>query len=164
MKLNIALVAAAAALILAGLAGASQGSRPSVGVMHTKLGRILVDARGHSLYVFAKDKNGKSSCNGACLAYWPPLIGSGKAIAKPGVKASLLGRTKRKDGRWQVTYKRHPLYTFVGDTKKGQTSGEGLDDFGGEWDVVSPTGAKIAKETAGAPASGGYGPYSPVNR
>jgi predicted lipoprotein with Yx(FWY)xxD motif len=164
MKPKIALAVAAAALssvalIGAGVAGATKDSRASVGVAKTKLGRILVDGRGRSLYVFAKDKNGKSSCNGACLAYWPPLIGSGKPLAKAGVKASLLGRTKRKDGRWQITYKRHPLYTFVGDTKKGQTSGEGLDDFGGEWDVVSPSGARIAKESSGAPASGGYPPY-----
>lgn len=162
MKPKIALLVAAAALILAGLAGASQGSRPSVGVAQSKLGRILVDGRGRSLYLFEKDRNGKSSCNGACLAYWPPLIASGKAVAKPGVKASLLGRTKRRDGRWQVTYKRHPLYTFVGDTKKGQTNGEGLTDFGGSWDLVSPAGAKIEKSAASSGnSSGGYGGYTP---
>jgi predicted lipoprotein with Yx(FWY)xxD motif len=157
MKSKIALVIAAAALILAGVAGASKASRPSVGVTQSKLGRILVDGRGRSLYLFEKDRNGKSSCNGACLAYWPPLIASGKPHAKPGVKAALLGRTKRMDGRWQVTYKRHPLYTFVGDTKKGQTNGEGLTDFGGSWDLVSPAGAKVEK--AAGSTSGGYGGY-----
>src|SRR5437588_472543 len=99
MKSKIALVIAAAALILAGVAGASKVSRPSVGVAQSKLGRILVDGRGRSLYLFEKDRNGKSSCNGACVAYWPPLIAAGKPLAKPGVKASLLGRTKRKGGR-----------------------------------------------------------------
>ena len=164
MKSQIALVIAAAALILAGVAGASKVSRPSVGVAQSKLGRILVDGRGRSLYLFEKDRNGKSSCNGACVAYWPPLIAAGKPLAKPGVKASLLGRTKRKDGRWQVTYKRHPLYTFVGDTKKGQTNGEGLTDFGGSWDLVSPAGAKIEKNgsaTSSNGGSGGYGGYGP---
>ena len=162
MKSQIALVIAAAALILAGVAGASKVSRPSVGVAQSKLGRILVDGRGRSLYLFEKDRNGKSSCNGACVAYWPPLIAAGKPLAKPGVKASLLGRTKRKDGRWQVTYKRHPLYTFVGDTKKGQTNGEGLTDFGGSWDVVSPSGAKIEKSSGSSSGgSGGYGGYTP---
>jgi predicted lipoprotein with Yx(FWY)xxD motif len=164
MKSKIALVIAAAALILAGVAGASKASRPSVGVAQSKLGRILVDGRGRSLYLFEKDRNGKSSCNGACVAYWPPLIAAGKPLAKPGVKASLLGRTKRKDGRWQVTYKRHPLYTFVGDTKKGQTNGEGLTDFGGSWDLVSPAGAKIEKNgsaTSSNGGSGGYGGYGP---
>jgi predicted lipoprotein with Yx(FWY)xxD motif len=160
MKSKIALIIAAAALILAGVAGASKISRPSVGVAQSKLGRILVDGRGRSLYLFEKDRNGKSSCNGACAAYWPPLIASGKPHAKPGVKASWLGRTKRTDGRWQVTYKRHPLYTFVGDTKKGQINGEGLTDFGAGWDLVSPAGAKVEKSdaTSGDSGSGGYGP------
>ena len=167
MKPNIALVVAAAALAAAvliptGLAGAAKSSRASVGVAQSKLGRILVDGRGHSLYLFEKDRNGKSSCNGACVAYWPPLIAFGKVRAGQGVKASLLGRTKRMDGRWQVTYKRHPLYRFVGDTKKGQTNGEGLTDFGGSWDLVSPAGAKIEKSGAGSTGgSGGYGGYTP---
>jgi predicted lipoprotein with Yx(FWY)xxD motif len=160
MKSKIALLVAAAALILAGVAGASKVSRPSVGVTQSKLGRILVDSRGRSLYLFERDRNGRSSCNGACVAYWPPLIASGKVRAGQGVKASLLGRTKRMDGRWQVTYKRHPLYRFVGDTKKGQTNGEGLTDFGGSWDLVSPAGAKVEKPNSGS-TSGGYGGYWP---
>jgi predicted lipoprotein with Yx(FWY)xxD motif len=165
MKPKIALAVAvaalsAAALIPGGLAAASKGSRASVGVTQSKLGRILVDGRGRSLYLFEKDRNGKSSCYGACMAYWPPLIASGKPHAGQGVKASLLGRTKRMDGRWQVTYKRHPLYRFVGDTKKGQTNGEGLTDFGGSWDLVSPAGAKVEKATSsnGGSSSGGYWP------
>jgi predicted lipoprotein with Yx(FWY)xxD motif len=169
MKAKITLViavaaAVAAALIPAGLAGPSKGSLATVGVQRTKLGRILVDGRGHTLYLFEKDKRGKSSCNGACATAWPPLIASGKPRAKSGVKASLLGRTKRKDGRWQVTYNRHPLYTFVQDTKTGQTNGEGVDAFGAEWDAVSPAGAKVEKNdtmssSGDDPAPGGYGGY-----
>jgi predicted lipoprotein with Yx(FWY)xxD motif len=158
MKTKIALVVAAAALILAGVAGASQQSRASVGVAQTKLGRVLVDGRGHTLYLFGKDKRGKSSCSGTCASYWPPLIVSGKPRAASGARAALLGRTKRADGRWQVTYNRHPLYTFALDTKKGQTKGEGLDDFGGEWDAVSPAGVKVEKSAATS-SSGGYGGY-----
>jgi hypothetical protein len=75
-----------------------------------------------------------------------------------GVKASLLGTTKRTDGRLQVTYKRHPLYTFIKDTKKGQTNGEGINAFGGVWHAVSPTGAPIVKSATGGGAGGGYGP------
>ena len=168
MKLKIALAAAvaalaAAALIPAGLAGASNGSRGSVGVAQSTLGRILVDGRGRALYLFEKDKGGKSSCYGACAAAWPPLIASGKPRGTSGVRASLLGRTKRKDGRWQVTYKRHPLYTFFKDTKKGQTNGEGLNFFGAEWYLVSPAGAKVENgDTTSSsgydPAAGGYDP------
>jgi predicted lipoprotein with Yx(FWY)xxD motif len=163
MRPKIALLIAAAALILAGVAGASKVSRPSVGVAQSKLGRILVDGRGHSLYLFGKDRRGKSSCNDACATYWPPLISTGKPRATSGARASLLGRTKRADGRWQVTYNRHPLYRFALDAKKGQTKGEGLDDFGGEWDAVSPAGAKIVESAAtsgsGTDPSPGYGGY-----
>jgi predicted lipoprotein with Yx(FWY)xxD motif len=132
-----------------------------IGVASSKLGRILVDARGRSLYLFEKDKRGKSSCNGACAAAWPPLVASGKPSARVGVKASLLGRTKRTDGRWQVTYNRHPLYVFVKDARKGQANGEGVDAFGAEWYLVSPAGAKIENDDMSGsgddPGSGGYG-------
>jgi predicted lipoprotein with Yx(FWY)xxD motif len=158
MKPKIALIGvvaalAAAALIPASLASPSKGSSATVGVQPSKLGRILVVGRGRSLYLFEKDKHGKSSCYGVCAAAWPPLITSGKPHAGAGTKASLLGRTKRKDGRWQVSYNRHPLYTFVKDTKKGQTNGEGVDAFGAEWYVVSPAGAKIEKDDAPAKPS-----------
>jgi predicted lipoprotein with Yx(FWY)xxD motif len=168
MKLKVALIAAlaalaATALVSAGLAAQSRGGAATVRVGQSKLGRILVDGRGRSLYLFEKDTRGRSACNGACAAAWPPLIASTKSRAGAGVKASLLGRTKRRDGRWQVTYKRHPLYTFVQDTRKGQTNGEGVDAFGAEWYLVSPSGAKVentAMSNGGDdPAPGGYGGY-----
>jgi predicted lipoprotein with Yx(FWY)xxD motif len=153
MKLKLALILAAGALLaIAGSAGASTLAT-SVGTTHSKFGSILVDGHGHSLYLFDRDRNGKSSCYGGCAGEWPALIVSGKPHAKPGVKAGLLSRTKRRDGRWQVTYKGHPLYTFAGDTAKGQTNGEGLDDFGGWWYLVSPAGAKVVGETS---TTGGY--------
>jgi predicted lipoprotein with Yx(FWY)xxD motif len=154
MKLKIALVIAAAALIVtAGLAAAAT-SATSVGVSQSKFGRILVDGHGRSLYLFDRDRNRKSSCYGGCAGEWPPLIVSGKPHAASGVKAALLGRTKRRDGRWQVTFRGHPLYTFAGDAAKGQTNGEGLDDFGGWWYLVSPAGVKVV---GGASGTGGYG-------
>ena len=154
MKLKIALVIAAAALIVtAGLAAAAP-SATSVGVSQSKFGRILVDGHGRSLYHFDRDRNRKSSCYGGCAGEWPPLIVSGKPHATSGIKAALLGRTKRRDGRWQVTFRGHPLYTFAGDAAKGQTNGEGLDDFGGWWYLVSPAGVKVV---GGASGTGGYG-------
>jgi predicted lipoprotein with Yx(FWY)xxD motif len=154
MKRKIALVIAAAALIVtAGLAAAAT-SATSVGVSQSKFGRILVDGHGRSLYLFDRDSNRKSSCYGGCAGEWPPLIVSGKPHATSGIKAALLGRTKRRDGRWQVTFRGHPLYTFAGDAAKGQTNGEGLDDFGGWWYLVSPAGVKVV---AGASGTGGYG-------
>ncbi|MFI5054524.1 MAG: hypothetical protein ACHQDE_09205, partial [Acidimicrobiia bacterium] len=79
-----------------------------------------------------------------------------------GAKASLLGTTRRADGRLQVTYNHHPLYTFVKDTGKGQTNGEALNAFGADWFAVSAAGAKVANNDAansstGNPTSGGYG-------
>ena len=74
-----------------------------------------------------------------------------------GAKASLIGTTKRADGRRQVTYNHHPLYTFVKDTKKGQTNGEGLNAFGANWYAVSPAGAKVLRQPvpSGIPQNNG---------
>ena len=139
----------------------SAGAGPKVAVASSGLGRILVDGRGHTLYLFAKDQRGKSACTGQCAGFWPPLIASGKPLATAGAKASLLGTTKRPDGRLQVTYNHHPLYTFVKDTGKGQTNGEAVSAFGAEWYALSAAGAKVennnAMNTGGDPTPGGYG-------
>jgi len=158
---------AAAAALTIGLNGAwasshSAATRTTVGVGSSGLGRILVDGRGHTLYLFVKDTRGRSACAGACAVAWPPLITSGKPLAVGGAKASLLGTTKRADGRLQVTYRHHPLYLFVKDAKKGETNGQNVDAFGAEWYVLSPAGAKIEKASgsSAAPMSGGgYGGY-----
>ena len=155
---TIGVVAAALALMF-GLSVASASSSSvhagtKIAVASSKLGQILVDGRGRTLYLFAKESNGKSACSGTCATYWPPLIASGKPQAVAGAKASLLGTTRRADGRLQVTYRHHPLYRFSGDTNRGLTSGQGLDDFGGKWWVVSPTGEKIASATG--PPNPGY--------
>lgn len=152
--LAIAVVAAALASMTspAGVAGVMRGPA-TVAAANTSLGRVLVDSRGRTLYLFAKDSAGTSRCYGGCARYWPPLITSGKPLAKSGARSSLLGRTKRKDGSWQVTYNHHPLYRFYGDTARGQTGGEGLTDFGGAWDAVSPAGTKVTTTT---PSGNGY--------
>lgn len=142
--LSIGAIAAALSLTYGlGIASASSSSTTKVGTANSNLGRILVDRHGRTLYLFARDKRGKSACSGACAAYWPPLIASSKPRAVTGAKQSLLGRTRRADGRMQVTYRHHPLYRFSGDTGRGQTNGQSLDDFGGEWWVLSPAGNKI---------------------
>jgi predicted lipoprotein with Yx(FWY)xxD motif len=127
--------------------------RPVVATATTGLGRILVDSRGHTLYLFEKDKKGMSACAGNCATYWPPLIATGKPLPRTGVNASLLGTTKRADGRQQVTYHHHPLYTFAKDTNKGQTNGEELDAFGAAWYAISPAGAKVDKANDDSHAS-----------
>ena len=125
----------------------------AVAVANSSLGRILVDGHGHTLYLFGKDKRGKSACRGQCASFWPPLITAGRPRAKAGAKASLLGTTRRADGRLQVTYNRHPVYRFAKDTMKGQTNGQGLNIFGARWYAVSSAGSKIKAASSG----GGYG-------
>ena len=125
------------------LAGGKQTSGTKVALATSPLGRILVDSKGITLYDFVKDKGTTSVCYGACAALWPPLTTKGKPVAGRGVRASLLGTTKRKDGKLEVTYNGHPLYYFVTDTKPGQTTGQGVDQFGGPWWVLSAAGKEI---------------------
>jgi predicted lipoprotein with Yx(FWY)xxD motif len=141
-------VAWAVAASMIGAAGAANTNRASGAIVKTsttKLGRILVDSRGHSLYLFEKDKRGRSACYSACAKVWQPLLTSGKPVAGPGAKASLLGMTTRTGGSHQVTYAGHPLYRFSLDKQPGQTKGEGSKAFGADWYVVSPAGKKIDK-------------------
>jgi predicted lipoprotein with Yx(FWY)xxD motif len=146
IKLFAALVVSAAFASVAAAFAFANGTKTSgttVAVAKSRLGRILVDSKGITLYDFVKDKRGASSCYGACAALWPPLITKGKPHAGHGVRASLLGTTKRKDGKLEVTYNGHPLYYFVSDRKPGQTTGQGVNQFGGPWWVISPAGKEI---------------------
>jgi predicted lipoprotein with Yx(FWY)xxD motif len=115
----------------------------TVDLRKTSLGRVLVNSKGHTLYLFKKDRNGKSSCSGNCATFWPPLIAHGKPTAGTGVKASLLGTTRRSNGSRQVTYNKHPLYTYTLDKKAGQTKGEGVLAFGAKWYGVSAKGRAV---------------------
>jgi predicted lipoprotein with Yx(FWY)xxD motif len=153
----VAVFAAASFAVLTPASHAAQAKGAIVSTAKTSLGEILVNSTGRTLYLFGKDRNGKSSCSGKCAVAWPPLTTSGKPTFTGSAMASLIGTTKRADGRLQVTYNHHPLYTFVKDTKAGQTSGEGVNALGGIWDAVSPAGAKIAKPSAPAPTSAGGG-------
>jgi predicted lipoprotein with Yx(FWY)xxD motif len=160
-------VLAAAALVgaLAVLLAATHASAASTGaqvkVDKSALGRILVSAQGRTLYMFAADKRDKSACYGNCATYWPPLLTISTHVTGSGVNASMLGSTKRTDGKLQITYNGHPLYRFVKDTKSGQTSGQGVNAFGGLWWVVSPSGTAIKKKPGstnnGGGGGGGYG-------
>ena len=87
-----------------------------------------------------------STCYGACASIWSPFTTKGKPRAGHGVLASKLARTKRKDGKLEVTYNHHPLYYYVDDNKRGDTNGQGLDQFGAEWYVLSPAGEKVERD------------------
>jgi len=110
----------------------------------SRLGQILVDSNGRTVYLFAADSGATSNCNSsACVQYWPPVLTAGAPTAGAGANAALLGTTQRKDGRTQVTYGGHPLYYFITDKKAGDVTGQGIDGFGGPWYVVSPSGRQI---------------------
>jgi predicted lipoprotein with Yx(FWY)xxD motif len=168
----ITLLATAAAIPLAALAVAGcggggnnatasssppktvSGKAATVGVENSSLGKILDDSKGDTLYLFKKDSSTTSTCTGACASAWPPLRVSGKPVAGTGASASMLGTSPRSDGKPQVTYNGHPVYTFTGDQSPGDTSGQGVNAFGARWYAVSPAGNQV---TGTASSSGGGG-------
>lgn len=121
----------------------SGASTVTVKLSKTKLGHILTDGKGRTLYLFEKDKGTASTCFGACAAGWPPLTATGKPALAGGLATSKLGTTSRAGGGRQVTFGGHPLYYFVGDKAAGQTTGEGLKAFGAEWYALSASGKKV---------------------
>jgi predicted lipoprotein with Yx(FWY)xxD motif len=151
MRRNAVLALMLVGVLVAASGAANVFARPYAGsaksatvqLRKTKLGRILVDSHGRTLYLFEKDKHGRSACSGSCAQVWPPLTTKGKPHAGTGVRSSLLGTTKRSDGSKQVTYHGHPLYRYVTDHKPGETKGQGLRLFGAEWYVLNARGNKI---------------------
>jgi len=121
---------------------AATGTQIQVG--SSRLGQILVDSNGRTVYLFLADSGTTSNCNSAaCVQYWPPVLTAGAPVAGAGADAMLLGTTQRKDGRTQVTYGGHPLYYFITDKKPGDVTGQGINGFGAPWYVVSPSGKQI---------------------
>ena len=108
---------------------------------NSKLGQILVDGDGNTLYLFEKDKGGKSACYGACASVWPPYTGE-KPKAEGGAQSGQLGTTERSDGGTQVTYAGFPLYLYVGDKAPGDVNGNDFEQFGAEWYALTPSGEK----------------------
>jgi predicted lipoprotein with Yx(FWY)xxD motif len=130
-------------------------------------GSFLTNSAGRAVYLFMADSTGKSACDGACAAAWPPVIAASQPTAAGSAQATDLGTITRSDGTKQVTYDGHPLYYFEGDTGPGTDKGQGLDNFGAKWWLVAPTGSSITTAvtisgSGSAPASspssgvGGY--------
>jgi len=127
------------------IARSASQSHATVNVRKTSLGRVLANSKGHTLYLFMKDKRGKSACSGACAKFWPPLLVHGKRTIGPGVRRSLVSVTRRADGKRQLRYRMHPLYTFALDKHAGQANGEGNLAFGARWYAISPAGRAVKK-------------------
>lgn len=118
----------------------SGGSAAVISLGHTKVGMVLVDSNGMTLYDFHKDKGTTSSCYGPCAEGWPPVLSEGEPTVGNGASASKLGTTERKDGTTQVTYAGHPLYTFVEDKKPGEANGNDVKAFGASWYALKGNG------------------------
>ena len=120
----------------------------TVAVTTSKLGDILVDGEGRTLYAFTKDKGDQSACSGGCATNWPALTGT--ATAGTGVQASLLSTSMQANGDSQVTYGGRPLYYFAGDAKPGDTNGQGVGNL---WFALTADGQLVKQKAA---AGGGY--------
>jgi predicted lipoprotein with Yx(FWY)xxD motif len=119
------------------------------------LGKILVDSKGRTLYLFKKDSGTKSACTGPCASAWPPLRASGKPIVGSGANA-VVGTITRSDGMPQLTYNGHPVYLYSGDQKAGQTNGEGLSAFGAAWFALSSAGNQVSGQASSSGGGTGY--------
>ena len=152
----------------AGNSGGSSAAAPASGassvivkIKKTGAGTVLTNAAGFTLYTFQADKGSTSVCYGACAQFWPPVIGTAHMAAGQNISGHF-GTTTRKDGKIQVTFNGHPLYTYAGDTKPGQTSGNGINQSGGIWNVITAAGgAGTVSAPSSSPSSGsgggGYG-------
>lgn len=110
---------------------------------NAKLGQILVDGKGMTVYLWVADTATTSTCYTSCATFWPPVLTTGAPQAGAGAQASLLGTTTRTDGMVQVTYAGHPLYYFQKDKQAGDATGQGSNGFGALWWVMSPAGAAM---------------------
>ena len=112
-------------------------------VTNAKLGQILVDGKGMTVYLWVADTGTTSTCYTTCATFWPPVLTTGAPQAGAGAQASLLGTTTRTDGMVQVTYAGHPLYYFQKDKQAGDATGQGSNGFGALWWVMSPAGTAM---------------------
>jgi predicted lipoprotein with Yx(FWY)xxD motif len=159
---RLAALAAAVVVVAVGWGGpsASKAKAGVVGARHLtksatvktrkikKLGTVLVNSRGFTLYMFVPDHRKKVTCKGKCATYWPPLkLKKGqKPTAGGAAKKKLLGADKNPGGGRVVTYNRWPLYTYIADSKPGQATGQAIKLNGGYWYVLSPAGKVIKKK------------------
>ena len=155
MKKTVTLVAVAATIVPAAAigiaqagpsdaeAGAAMAPPPTLKVRTTRFGKVLFAGNGRVVYGFTRDRrNGPSRCYGDCAAAWPVYYAKGALTAGTGVKQSLLGTTRRRDGRRQVTYNGWPLYYYAHE-KAGEVKCQNVETHGGTWLVMRPAGTLV---------------------
>jgi predicted lipoprotein with Yx(FWY)xxD motif len=169
LPILVVIVAATVAIIVATSGGGTSKAQTAVAansaisLKQTSVGKVLVDANGRTLYLFAGDKRNVSTLSAAGRAIWPPFTSTTRPQATGGVAAAQIGTATGTRGRTQITYNGHPLYYYVGDHQPGQTAGQGLNQFGGRWYALAATGAAITSAPKSAPtppASTGSGSTS----
>lgn len=135
-------------------ARASHGHAATVTITTVKGrdGTYLADGDGHALYLWLGDVTGKSNCTGDCALSWPPLTTTATPKVTGGAASADVSTITRSGGAKQVTYKGHPLYSFVVDSGPGTTKGQGSDSYGARWWLVAPSGSPITVN-GGSPAS-----------
>lgn len=155
--------AALSALALAGCSGRSSSSGgpsgstasdgDSLSTASTPIGTVIVDGKGMTVYYFAKDTRGEtaSMCTGACATFWPPVLAS--AIPMLSGISAIAGTIAAPGGGRQVTIDGLPIYTYAGDSNRGDTNGEESSAYGGRWWAVAPNGAKVTSMGSGVSPS-----------
>jgi predicted lipoprotein with Yx(FWY)xxD motif len=138
-RVAIIAVAVAAATLLAAPAAMAAGTR--ITARGSEFGTILWGPKRQAIYVFQRDRKNVSRCYGDCAKAWPPVYTTGKPVAGRGVRRSLLGTTRRRDGRRQVTYRGRPLYYYAHEGP-GQVLCHNVNLNGGLWWVIGPNGKR----------------------
>lgn len=159
LTLAVALVASACSSGATPEAAEAPAEPTVIGAAERPIGTHLVDGEGLTVYLFTEDSPGRSTCEGACLEAWPPVLTSGPPVAGGGASQALLGTLTRPDGTLQVTYSGMPLYRFRSDMGEGDTRGQTVQ---GVWFVVGIDGEPIgapsrAADTMQERPGGGYG-------
>jgi predicted lipoprotein with Yx(FWY)xxD motif len=113
----------------------------TITVRPSRFGRMLFDSRGQAIYGFERDRRNRSTCYGACARAWPPVYTEGRPRAAGATRSSLLGTTRRRDGRLQVTYAGKPLYFYVNE-EPGEVRCHNVNLNGGLWWVIGPDGKR----------------------
>jgi predicted lipoprotein with Yx(FWY)xxD motif len=159
------LIASALATALAASApAAASAARAEIKLRKTKVGTILVNSKGFTVYAFTRDPRNRDMCAAlrGCPSTWPAVITAGKPIAGHGVKSSLLGTINLRGGRKQVTYAGHPLYTYIGDSAPGETSYVNFRAFGGRWPAMNASGHEVTSAPKPQPMTPAPQPMAPA--
>jgi predicted lipoprotein with Yx(FWY)xxD motif len=144
-RISVAVVVTAVAASTVTAVADAGATRAKLQLRKTSVGTILVNAKGFTVYAFTRDGRNKDVCVkiSGCAGAWPLLATTGKALAGPGVKSSLIGTITPKSGVKQVTYAGHPLYSYSGDSGPGQTSYVNFSQFGGNWPALNAAGQEV---------------------